>query len=180
MTVSLDPSRSAVPRSADPRSADARTARSGRSGRSGMHSRRALAGLAAGGLVVGLGAGVVSAPAASAASGVSYCFKWADKQFADRPGSGKAYAELPVYLMARDRSGKVVKLRKMRTDAKGCGRFSDTPTARKLWVKAAYVQDSSTEQGGMHLGTGTVKVTRAISATSASMPPPTARKAAKR
>lgn len=93
------------------------------------------------------------------------------------------------------RAGKAVQLGKMRTGADGCGTFRNTPADRRLWVRAAYVQDKENTDGGMtssarywwggrtpqtadpgnkasDLGTGTVKLLRAISSTAPTAPPP--------
>lgn len=114
------------------------------------------------------GVAVVSAPAAHAASKVSYCFVWEN---------GKPYAGEPVILMQR-LDGEKTKVRKDFSGADGCGVFRDTPTKGELWVRARAVTDEppsyrywwagrtpeTAERGRGHadLGTGKVRVVRAI------------------
>lgn len=130
--------------------------------------------LLSGGLVAGLlatGAVAVSAPAAEAAFAVSYCFVWSDKT---------PYAKEPVFLM-QVVDGRRSTLRKGRTDARGCGSFAGTPTDRRLFVRAETViekpastfwwagrtpETSDRGRGRADLGTGTVRVVKAISCAS--------------
>lgn len=115
------------------------------------------------------------APAASAASKVSFCFEFAN---------GKTYAHKPAYLM-RKIAGHNTRVRRTLTDGDGCGVFLGTRTDRTFWVKAAYVKSSPNSvywyagrtpekagpgKGAADLGTGTVRLVRAISA--AYLPPP--------
>ena len=132
-----------------------------------FHARRILAStLTVGTLATGIA--VLSAPAAYAASKVSYCFVWEN---------GKPYAAQPVALMQL-LDGKKTKLRTDVSGADGCGAFRDTPTAGELWVRARAVTDEppsyrywwagrtpeTAERGKGHadLGTGKVRVVRAI------------------
>lgn len=138
--------------------------------------RRIAAALTAGALAAGTLA--ATAPAASAASTVTFCFDFAD---------GRAYTHKPVFLM-RKLDGEATRVRRTLTDADGCGMFAGTRTDRTFWVKARYVKASppgespasvfwfagrspsvaGPGQGTVDLGTGTVKVVRAISAVTAS------------
>lgn len=119
---------------------------------------------------------VTTAPVASAASKVTFCFDWAN---------GQDYAHKPVFL-TREIDGKAVRVRRTVTDGKGCGSFT-TPTDRVFWVKAKYVKSSARAvfwyggrtpekslrgDGIVHLGTGKVRVVRAISAAGPLAAPP--------
>jgi hypothetical protein len=93
----------------------------------------------------------------SAASQVTFCFKWY---------SGSTYANYPVYLEAWQ-NGRWQVIRNGRTNASGCGTFSNTPTNVQLLVQASMTAGgsrfdgytpyySNTGTGGANLGTGTV------------------------
>jgi hypothetical protein len=130
-------------------------------------SYRLAAALTAGTLTTGLL--LTTAPAASAASKVNFCFEFAD---------GRDYANKPV-LLRRMIDGKPVTVRRTLTDSDGCGSFVTPRTDRRYWVKARYVkalpnavtwyagrtpETADRGTGTVDLGTGTVKVVRAISA----------------
>ena len=110
---------------------------------------------------IGIGGLAGNEGTASAASGVSFCFGWAD--------TGAAYANYPVYLEAWQ-GGQWVVIRNGHTNAQGCGLFRDTPTNVHLLVQASLVAGgrrfdgytpnySSLGSGGAQLGTGWVYLT---------------------
>jgi len=117
-----------------------------------------LAGLMAFGFVGALG--VVDAAPASAASSVTACFRWSN---------GTAYANQPMKLYTYNPStGRIVSLvRNGRSNASGCGTFSNTPTNQNLVAVASFGTDFQYWEGwspryalpgqsGANLGTGTV------------------------
>ncbi len=73
-----------------------------------------------------LGALVMQATPAAAATQTTACFKWS---------SGVAYSNQPVYLMTWD-GAKWVSVRNGKTNASGCGTFSNVPSNKYVRVKA--------------------------------------------
>ena len=151
-----------------------------------VHRTRVLASVLAAALTTAVA--VVAAPSAHAASRVSYCFVWAQDTTdgaarlpkSDRHKAGTAYAHEPVRLIQVVNDRKRV-VRTGRTDSKGCGVFSGTPTRGRLFVRAVTTFSSGEPGGGTfvdfwsgrtysvgpgdgqhHLGTGLVKLRGSI------------------
>lgn len=121
--------------------------------------------------VIATGAMVATAPAAQAASKVTFCFDWP---------SGKPFSHHNAYLVKKVGDGGVRVARTM-TDGNGCGSFSGLRTDRTYWVKASLVKRTANSvlwfagrtpkvakpgAGTVWLGTGKVRLVRGISAVS--------------
>ena len=129
------------------------------------------------------GLAVVAAPFASAASGVSFCFLWAENGTDGVDRANKPYAGEPVRLIQVVDGRKKI-LRAGRTGSNGCGVFQNTPHQGRLFVRAVtsvahgatggsavdfYAGRTRTTGPGDHradLGTGKVKLRGSISAAS--------------
>lgn len=120
------------------------------------------------------GLSLVGVPSASAASSVSFCFRWSGTGSDGVQRSGKPYSGRPVYLI-RVVDGHKKKVRTGRTDSRGCGVFRDTPERGRLFVRAATSvahnatggsavdfwsgRTRSADPGDGHANLGTAKVT---------------------
>lgn len=108
------------------------------------------------------GTSALSAPAASAATGVYSCFTWS---------SGYAYANQPVHLLQWNGSSWV-KIRSGKSGANGCSTFYNTPSNVHLMVQGYTVLNSGyyntiwsgysprytgTGAGTANVGTGVVR-----------------------
>lgn len=117
---------------------------------------------AIGAAALATGVTVAAAPAAQAATAVSFCFQW---------NTGKAYSSQPVQLQYWNGT-KWVPYRDGKTNASGCGTFSNTASNVHLQVQAHTVLNSGTTRtvwsgftpsfanpgaGTAHVGTGVVR-----------------------